>query len=133
MNQKYLFVLIFCIAAMMDLKAQYSQAHSQGYRMLDTKVFRYDNDHDAFEFKTPMIINSFYVIVKDVNVSFRNVLIYFTDGTKKSIDIEANLFPDVYSKIFVTLSKKTIQKMVFYHGVKVTKNKVKPKVELWIK
>lgn len=84
MNQKYLFVLMFCIAAMMDLKAQYSQAHNQGFRMLDTKAFRYDNDHDAFEFKTPMIINSFYVIVKDVNVSFRNVLIYFTDGTKKN-------------------------------------------------
>ena len=48
MNQKYLFVLIFCIAAMMDMKAQYSQAHSQGYRMLDTKLISYDNDHDAF-------------------------------------------------------------------------------------
>lgn len=114
------------------LNAQYSKAHDAGYKLLGSMTFRYDNNHDVFDFQgKDLRLKSFYVIVKESNVSFTKVIIYYTDGTKKDITLDYNLFPEVYSKIIeLKATDKVIQKFDFFHGTKVNFKK-KPIVELW--
>ncbi|MBK7224327.1 MAG: hypothetical protein WBB17_08830 [Saprospiraceae bacterium] len=133
---KSVFILIISLFLVMDsntLCAQYSAAHNSGFKLIETKTFRYDNDHDIFEFKTPTKLNAFYVVVKDANVGFNNVVIHYVDGTKNTIELNKNLFPDVYSMIMSPNTPgKAIKKIYFYHSVKVTKRQ-RPRVELWVK